>query len=320
MAELDLSIVLVAFNSRKHLLACLKSLYTTPPTLDFEVIVIDNGSDDGTQEALAERFPEARLIESGHNAGYTGGNNLGYRNSSGRHLLFLNPDTLVTGAALEQMVSCADSDGHCGAVGPKVLNADGSLQRSCYPAARLSTVITSVFFLDYIPGFETLTGIKPNYHPEDYAREMNVDVACGCCLLVPRRILDEVGPFDDVYWMYGEEADLCERIRTHGYAVRYAPSASIVHFGGATTQDHALPWRIHVERNRRLFFAKHRGRAALMVFRGVLLLDTLRRIVTGTVQVLVTAGRSERMRLKTGRALGLLCWQLGLLRQGDRPV
>lgn len=320
MAELDLSIVLVTFNSRDDVLACLRSLYAAPPMLAYEVVVIDNGSRDGTQETVVEQFPDARLIESGYNAGYAGGNNLGYQNSSGRHVLFLNPDTLVKGEALEQMVECISADARCGALGPRVLNADGSLQSSCYRAARLSTVLTSVFFLDYLPGWEALTGLKPIYHAADYEREMTVDVVSGCCLLAPRRILDEVGGFDDTYWMYGEEADLCERIRAHGYTVRYTPSATIVHLGGATTQDHPLRWRIHVERNRRLFFSKHRGRVALTILRGLLLLDTLRRIVTGTAQVILSCGLSRQMRLKTGRSLGLLCWQLGLLRQGDRPI
>ena len=119
--------------------------------------------------------------------------------------------------------------------------------------------------------------------------------------------------------MYGEDNDLCERIYNSGYRVLYTPSASIIHLGGATTNDHTLPWRIHIERNRRLFFSKHRSKTSLVVFDVLLLFDTLRRVLTGTLQVILTGGCSRKYRLKTGRSLGLLCWRLGLIKQGDRP-
>lgn len=313
MDNLALSIVLVSYNSRKDLAECLASIYDSPGRESFEVVLVDNGSTDGGPEAAERLYPHVRILHAGRNAGYTGGNNIGYRNSTGRHVLFLNPDTRVCGNALDILVERVDRDGACGAIGPHVLNQDGSLQRSCYRAETLPTVLSSVLFLDYLPFWERLTGIKTRYAPAEYEREMAVDVVSGCCLLVPRRVLDEVGAFDEEYWMYGEEADLCERIRARGYRVVYTPAATVVHLGGATTQDHSMQWRLLVERNRRLFFAKHRGKLSLAVFRAAMFVDTIRRIASGALQLLWSRGAGPN-RVKTARAVGVLLWQLGLMR------
>ena len=318
--ELDLSIVIVSYNTCGVLLACLESIYDSTPRASFEVIVVDNGSTDKTLPELRQRFPEVHIVESGYNAGFTGGNNLGVEQARGRYVLFLNPDTLVLADTLDVLVREADAEAECGALGPSVLNADGSRQTSCWCSPTLLRVLCSVLFLDYLPKWESLTGIKTRYSDPEYEHKMKVGTVSGCCLLAPRRVLVEIGGFDDDYWMYGEEDDLCERIRQKGYKVIYTPAASIVHLGGASLSDHTLRWRLHAERNRRLFFAKHRGRLSLACLRVVLLFDTVRRVVTSTCQMVLTAGTSRRFRLKEGRSLGLLCWQLGFIKQGDRPI
>lgn len=320
MPEFDLSIVIVSFNSRDVLLPCLESIYASSPRLSFEVILVDNGSKDGSLQEVRRRFPSVAVIEPGYNSGYTGGNNIGYRQATGRNVLFLNPDTRIKERTLDELVSRADSNPQFGAIGPKVLKQDGSLQLSCYPPPTVMNVLCSVLLLDYIPGWESLSGIKTHYRPDEYTQEMEVGAVSGCCLLVPRRVLDETGAFDEDYWMYGEEDDLCERIRKSGYRILYTPSVSIVHLGGATTDDHTLRWRIHVEHNRRLFFAKHRGKASLVAIRAILLFDTVRRILAGTLRMILTGGCSRKYRLKVARSLGLLCWQVGLIKKGDRPA
>lgn len=316
----DLSVVIVSFNSRDVLLPCLESIYASSPRLSLEVILVDNGSKDGSLEEVRRRFAAVTIIESGYNAGYTGGNNIGYRHAAGRNVLFLNPDTLIKHGVLDGLVSRADSDPQCGAVGPRILRQDGSLQPSCYPPPTVANVLCSVLLLDYIPGWESFSGIKTHYRPDEYSQEMEVGAVSGCCLLVPKRVLDEIGAFDEDYWMYGEEDDLCERIRKSGYRILYSPSVSIVHLGGLASKDLTLRWRIHVEHNRRLFFAKHRSKASLLAIRAILLLDTIRRIFVGSVQMILTGGCSKKYRLKVAQSLGLLCWQVGLIKQANRPA
>ena len=317
-----MSIVIVSFNSRDVLLPCLESIYASSPRLSFEVILVDNGSKDGSLQEVRLRFPSVTVIESGYNSGYTGGNNIGYRQAIGRNVLFLNPDTLINDGALDGLVSRADSDPRCGAIGPKIQRQDGSLQLSCYRSPTVINVLCSVLFLDYIPCWESLSGIKTHYRAEEYMKEMEVDAVSGCCLLVPKVVLDKIGGFDEEYWMYGEENDLCERIRKSGYRILYTPLVSIVHLGGLANKALTLWWRIHIVHNRMLFFAKHRGKASLGAFKAILLFDTIRRTLTDTVRMMLTltGDCSRRYRLKVAQSLGLLCWQLGLIKKGKRPA
>ena len=319
MSNVDLSIIIVSYNTIKDILPCIKSVYESGFTVSLEIIVVDNGSSDNSLEAITEHFPDVQIIESGYNAGYAGGNNIGYKYSKGRNILFLNPDTIINKAALDHMVCLADSSSECGALGPKVLNRDGSLQKSCYLSPALSRSISSVLFLDYLPFWESITGIKTNYTLDEQAHEMEVDCVSGCCLLVKRKALEDAGAFDESYWMYGEEAELCERIREKGYKIIFTPAASIVHLGGASTDDHSFKMRLHVERNRRMFYAQHRGKIQLFLFKALLLFDTSRRIITSIAKILITAGTNKKHVLKLTRSCGLFLWQLGFIRQGDRP-
>jgi len=319
MNKINVSIIIVSYNTINVILPCIQSIYESEFTESFEIIVVDNGSSDNSREAITEHFPDVQIIESGYNAGYAGGNNIGYKYSKGRNILFLNPDTIIHKAALDHMVSLADSSAECGALGPKVLNRDGSLQKSCYLSPALSRSIASVLFLDYLPFWENITGIKTNYMFDEQTHEMIVDCVSGCCMLVKRKSLEDAGAFDESYWMYGEEGELCERIREKGYKIIFTPEASIVHLGGASTDSHSFKMRLHVERNRRMFYAQHRGKIELLLFKAILLFDTSRRILTSITKILITAGTNKKHVLKLTRSCGLFLWQLGIIRQGDRP-
>ncbi|MCD6405630.1 MAG: glycosyltransferase family 2 protein [Planctomycetes bacterium] len=315
---MDLSIVIVSFNDGDVLLPCLRSIYEWAPEISFEVILVDNGSRDGSVGEVRRLFGEVVVVEAGYNSGYAGGNNIGFEKAGGRWVLFLNPDTLVMDGSLEALVSRADSLPGCGAIGPRVLNRDSSLQRTLSRAPRVWDFLAEALMLHRIPGYIRLFG-DSGYREGDYDREIEVDTVSGCCLVARRNILDEIGAFDEEYFIYFEETDLCERIRRSGHKVIYTPAASIVHLGHATTVKRKTWFKIQHERSRRRFFRKNRSRVSLAAIGVILLVKSLLRVVLGTLGIVLTAGCRENVRSSTATALRMLGWQLGLVKHGPRP-
>lgn len=318
-SQLDLSVVVVCFNDREVLLPCLASLEAARSGLATEVVVVDNASKDGSVSAVRKHFPKVRVVEAGYNAGFTGGNNIGFEHATGRYVLFLNPDTLIDDYAFDAMVERADRDAGIGAVGPMVLNKDRTLQYSCFRSPTVGHFISKALMLHRVPGYRRVAGNESRYPESRYSREMEVDVISGCAMMVRRDLLTRIGAFDDEYFIYFEETDLCERIRRAGYRIVYLPAATIVHLGGQTTVKQQEWFRVQYERSRKRFFAKHRSRWAYYGIVGTLALDSSVRWTLGSVANVLTLGQSEPVRRKTDLARHMLLWQLGVRNQGQRP-
>ena len=223
---MDLSIVIVNWNTQDLLRDCLRSLLAGLGSLEAEVLVVDNASGDGSVAMLRRDFPEVRLIESDRNLGFAGGNNLALRQVSGRYALLLNTDTLVHGDVLPRSVAWLDAHRKVAVMGPRVLNADGTVQpsSSAFPSLRALAMqtlgLTKVARLDSY----RLTGW-------DRASERRVDVISGCAMFVRRRAMDTVGLLDEAFFFYGEETDWCHRFARAGWEVVFAPIPEITHFG-----------------------------------------------------------------------------------------
>jgi len=204
---MDLSIIIVSWNTRQILADCLKSVYSNPPVGDFEILVIDNCSSDGSPEMVKTFFPQARLIVNAANLGFAGANNQGIRLSQGRYILLLNSDTLVKPGAFETLVRFMDDNPKVGVSGARLFNQDGSLQVSCYPAPTLGREVWRLFHMDRI---RSLALYPMETWPLD--RPQYVDTLLGACLLLRGEVLDQVGLMDEEYFMYSEEVDLCHRV------------------------------------------------------------------------------------------------------------
>lgn len=313
----DLSVLIVCFHDDAVLFPCLASILDRPDPLSFEVVVVDNAKSAETGRRLAAEYPSVRLVPSERNTGYAGGNNLAFNNARGRYVLFLNPDTTVHPGALKTLVERADALPEFGALGPRVLNPDGSLQRSLFRSPKLSDFLHS-FMLTRVPGFARLFGYL-GYKDDDYNAERAVDAVAGCALLAGRALLEQIGAFDEEYFIYFEEADLCERIRRSGRKVYYTPKASIVHLGGATTARAEVWYRIQAERSRKRFFQKHRSGAAVTALGPLVVCSSLMRLLYASLAVVATAGLSPRIRRKPLNEVAVLGWQLGLVEQGAKP-
>jgi N-acetylglucosaminyl-diphospho-decaprenol L-rhamnosyltransferase len=247
----DVSVVVVTYNALPWIERCLESVRA------YETIVVDHGSTDGTLELVRRRFPQVRLIEE-RNTGLGAGSNTGMRVASGDYFLLLNSDAWAVGDAVERLVAFAEEHPEAAVVGPKLLNPDGSLQRSVRGFPTLWRLTTEYFFLRKLaPGSRALNAFYASRFPHDEVRE--AEFLMGACLLVRREAADTVGLFDEDFFMFSEETDWCYRFRQAGWKVLFFPGAEIVHVGGATTSQNWGPMYREQLRGHLRFLAKHRG-------------------------------------------------------------
>ena len=251
MADSPVSIVVVTYNALPWIERCLESVR------GHETIVVDHGSTDGTLELVRERFPEATLVEQ-ENKGLGGGSNAGMRLATGDYYLLLNSDAWALGDAVDRLAAFADEHSRAAVVGPKLLNPDGSLQRSVRGFPTLWRLATEYFFLRKLaPRSRALNAFYGGGFAYDEPRE--AEFLMGACLLVRREAADTVGLFDEDFFMFSEETDWCYRFRQAGWKVLFTPNAEFVHVGGASTRQNWGPMFREQVRGHLRFLAKHRG-------------------------------------------------------------
>jgi GT2 family glycosyltransferase len=259
-APIDVAIVLVSWNTRDLLLACLDSLPDAVGALRADVWVVDNHSADDSVAAVhawlqAEVALPVHIIENAHNAGFAAANNQAIAVSTGRYVLLLNSDTIARPASIERLVRFADEHPGVGLVGAMLLNPDGSYQGSFADFPSLWSELLSASGLG-----ERLFGRwYPNYGPGQAQAARQVDYIQGACMLARRAAVEQVGLLDEAYFMYNEETDWCLRMRRAGWETWYAPGARIVHYGGQSTKQvrHAMVQALY--RSKVRFFHKHYG-------------------------------------------------------------
>ncbi len=230
----DLSICIVAWKVRADLEDCLRSIRRARPKIDYEVLVVDNCSRDGTGDMVATDFPETILIRNDRNRGFAAASNQAIRSGRGRYLLLLNPDTLVREGALEEMVGFLDRRPAAGGAGPRLLNPDGSLQPSVRAFPTTASALGHFTILGDLGLFRRARAgyLQAGF---DYSRPAVVEQPMGAALFLRREALDEVGILDEGFFLYFEEVDLCRRLARSGRPLWYNPAAEIVHRGGAST-------------------------------------------------------------------------------------
>ena len=286
---MNLSIIIVSWNTRQLLEQCLASIFAHPPDGDFEVLVVDNHSDDGSAGMVKARFPQVQLIENQANTGFARGNNQAIRRSRGEYILLLNPDTVVKPGALRELAAYLDEHPTAGAAGPRLFNPDGSLQASCSPAPSLSREFLRMFHLP---------GIRPDgtYAMDgwDVHTPRNVDILVGACLLLRRSVLDQVGLLDETYFIYSEEVDLCKRVQQAGWRLVWVPQAQVVHYGGQSTQQVAVEMFLRLYQSKVIYFRKHHGWASALAYKLLLIAASMVRILLTPVAFLQQPAKRQR--------------------------
>lgn len=286
---MDLSIVIVSWNTRKLLEGCLSSIYANPPRDSFEVFVVDNASADGSVEMLRESFPQVQIIENSKNIGFARANNQAIERTKGRYLLLLNPDTEIKADALKVLVKFMDEHPEAGAAGSRLINSDGSIQVSCSPAPTLFRELWRLFHLDRIRPY----GV---YDMENWGLESPrpVDVLQGACLILRRPALDQVGLLDEGYFMYSEEVDLCYRIKQAGFFLYWVPGARVIHYGAESTKQIAMEMFLHLYQSKILYFRKHHGHIAAWIYKLILFGAAFSRLILTPIAFL------ERRQIRQG--------------------
>ena len=274
---IDLSIIVVSWNVADLLAACLDSILRAQGQLQVEIIVIDSGSSDHSVSMLRQRYPHVILIENVENIGFVRGNNIGFRQAQGRHLLLLNPDTEIVGDALAQMVTYLDQHPAVGIVGPHTLNTDGTTQST---RRRFPTMITGIFESTWLQPYAP-KGLLDHYYMTDQpdTATLNVDWVQGSALMARHEVYTQIGGLDEAFVMYSEEMDWCKRAKNAGWRVVYLGTAQIVHHGGKSSEQVVARRQIHFQESKLHYFRKHHGWLAAHFLRTVLLLMYLWQLV-----------------------------------------
>jgi GT2 family glycosyltransferase len=262
-----LSIVVINRNTRELLDGCLGSIVSLVADIPMEVFVVDNGSSDGSQRMVRERYPAVRLLELGRNFGFAAANNRALVLSAGKYCLLLNSDTVVTSGAVEAVVTYLEKNEEVGIAGLQLLNADGSRQNSI---ANFPSLLTELF------NKSLLRRLSPGRYPgkeRSYPGPIDVESVIGACLFVRRKTMEQVGMLDEEYFFYLEETDWCLRVRTGGRVIQY-PGASIYHLQGKSVEGVNVRARIEYFRSRYLFFRKHHSPRACFLLKSCLVLKT----------------------------------------------
>ncbi|MFO1487506.1 MAG: glycosyltransferase family 2 protein [Verrucomicrobiota bacterium] len=233
---MELSIIIVNWNSAEYVRGCLRSLAKFPPSKPHEILVVDSGSFDTCGEMMAREFPSAIFVQSKDNLGFAGANNLGASRSRGKNLLFINPDTEVLAGAVDRLLLTLSQNPDAGIVGARLLNTDGSLQTSCVQA--YPTILNQVLDADILyRAFpkSSLWGIAALSNESNTAQP--VEVISGACILIRRSVFEIVKGFDQRFFMYSEDLDLCYRVKQAGFDCLYEPGAKITHHGGGSSSS-----------------------------------------------------------------------------------
>jgi N-acetylglucosaminyl-diphospho-decaprenol L-rhamnosyltransferase len=255
LVSADVSVIVASHNTRGYLERCLRLLGDV-----HEVIVVDTMSTDGSQELVRAEFPHVRMIELDANLGYGVALNAGIAVASGVYLILMNSDAWPQGAAIERLAAFADSEPRAGVVGPRLLNPDGTLQPSVRGFPTLWRLATEYLFLRWLaPRSRLLNAFYGSGF--DHASRRDVEFVVGAVLFVRREALDEFGGFDERFFMYNDEVDLCYRALAAGWKVVFWPGAEFVHVGGASTVRTPVWPRMYREqlRSHVRFLDKHRG-------------------------------------------------------------
>lgn len=249
---MEISVVIVSWNTRDLLRDCLASVLREGVE---EIVVIDNGSHDGSPDMVRQEFPQVMLLEPGENLGFARANELALPVCTCRYLMLLNPDTIVLPGAFHKLVRYLEDHPQVGVVGPMLLNDDGTLQPS---ACRFPSLLTE--FYEWFG----LRGLFPKsrffgrlYYGYQADRPFAADWVIGACMLVRRSVYLQVGGLDGRFFMYGEELDWCYRIRQSGWQIHYVPEAQVIHYGGQSAMKAASPQLVEYFRSRHQFHHKH---------------------------------------------------------------
>ncbi|MEM1329465.1 MAG: glycosyltransferase family 2 protein [Planctomycetota bacterium] len=300
-----ISIIIVSFNTRDVTLACIRSIYDHAGSVPVEVIVVDNASEDGSADAIAKEFPQTTLIADTENRGFAGANNRGLEIARGEWLLLLNPDTEINAETLDATRAHAETDPEIGIIGVRCFGDDGEQQSTIFRYPKLLDTIVNVLVPNKLMRKSKMLG-RSRYIGVSREESLDVEIVAGCYMFTRREAYEQAGGMDDRFFMYGEEAEWCFRVHRHGWKIRYFPGASILHYGGISTEKCMSEMNLAMARSHLLLMQRVRGRAAAWIANFCMLLRDLPRALAWPFIKLSPIGRNEVVAEGMRRASGRL--------------
>lgn len=303
-----LSISIVHHDGRVMLRDCLNSIYAYPPGVPFEIVLVDNVSTDGAREMVRTEFPQVRLLENTARAGFGENHNRAMAACRGEYILLLNDDTLVHPGALDALLAFLEGRPDILLVGPRLLNADGTLQKNCFKfPSPLRLVWEHLLLTAAFPDHPVFGDYRAWTH--DTVRE--VDFVTGAAMLVRRSVLTEVGGFDPLFFMYAEETDWQKRMRDKGWRIAFCPDAVITHLGGQSSESMRSRKYCEFYRSQIKFIRKHYGPMGALVQRLASIFGSIVRLSLWSIAYPILPQKRAAARKNITLWSGQLIWWLG---------
>lgn len=289
---MDVSIIIVAWNVRELVRDCLKSVYDQTEGINFEVIYVDNASEDGSVEMVSKEFPKVKIIENENNEGFIKANNQAIEVANGRYVLLLNSDTIILDNAIAKTLRFADAHPEAAVIGCKVFTPNNTLQRTCflYPSV-LNMLLSATYLYKLFPrskffGREGMTWW-------DYRNTREVEAICGVCSLVRQDAIKQVGLMNELYFVYGDDPDWCYRFRKNGWKIFFSPAAEIIHYGDETIRR-PREFELQLHGSKLIFMKLHRSRLTFPFARLLMALFFLLRIPYWLAMIILHKNERKR--------------------------
>jgi len=286
----DLSVIIVNWNTKDILASCLNALEANQGGLNLEIIVVDNASDDGSQTMLSEFFPHVKLIANSTNVGFAKANNQGFQNSVGELILLLNSDAFIKPNTLRILKSVIDQNQKAGLVGAQLIYPDGTFQASYTDLPNL--------WQDFLimSGLGRLThgSWYPSHGPEKERGPQKAGYVEGACMLVRKEAYSAVQGLDENYFMYSEDVELCKAMQDHGWQVWYQPAAEVIHIGGGSSQHRRPEREADLYQSKVRFYRRHYGNMTTFSLKFLIYLFTFLKQISHSFLRLITGGRKGR--------------------------
>ena len=299
---MDVSIIIVNWNTKKLLLDCICSIYETVKNISFEIWLVDNASTDGSVEAVKQNYPDVKIIQNKKNLGFAAANNTALEKMRGQYALLLNTDTILTNGAVENLFDFMEKNSDAGMACGQLLNQDGSKQNS---------IASFPGILSLLCNESLLQTVFPKKFPgkrREYKKPVEVDSCIGACLMVRKKAMDEVGLLDKRYFFFFEETDWAYRMKRAGWKIYFVPSAEIFHLQGQTV-GHNAGSRIMFYRSRYIYFKKWHKNSYLLI-RLIIFVRLLINTILSLAGVVATLGMHMGIKKKLSVYSRLILWHL----------
>ena len=302
----DLSFIVVSWNAKQYLMECLKSIEKEASGFRHEIIVVDNGSSDGSVEILQENFPGVRLICNGMNLGFAKANNIGIQKSQGKYICLINSDITLLDGCLHTMVHFMDMHPPIGILGPRILNSDFTKQDSCKYFPTLVNEFFRAIAMDTIFTGTRFNAVLKSHSSPDVTTK--VDVLSGCFWMVRKEAFIQVGLFDERFFIYAEDKDLCKRFKEYGWEVVYNPAAQAIHYGGGSSANAPIRFYIEMQRANLQYWEKHFNRRGKYLYSVILFLYHVNRVLGYRLAQAIRRPNKESYILAIERSVASLRW------------